>query len=142
MNASDLSEFDGIIRGLGKQAQWDLSLLFCPEQSTPQSPSSGSSSSSITSLEDSKLITKKRRVRQRSANVEDLVRCGMYDNHQDPDLNILRMFIRQWKNERGMKFYDCCCGKRRAVQDLHKLRRHIRSIHNGIWDEFSNILCD
>jgi hypothetical protein len=72
---------------------------------------------------------KKRRFRKRSADVKDLIHCGMYENSQDPENITLRKYIRIWKNEKDMKFYDCCCGGRRAVQDLHKLKRHVRSIH-------------
>eukprot|EP00475_Leptophrys_vorax_P002917 TRINITY_DN1165_c0_g2_i1.p1 TRINITY_DN1165_c0_g2~~TRINITY_DN1165_c0_g2_i1.p1 ORF type:complete len:255 (-),score=47.36 TRINITY_DN1165_c0_g2_i1:57-821(-) len=79
--------------------------------------------------------TRKRRFRQRSADVKSLTQSGMYNNPEDPDNDKLKLYIRKWKNDRNMTFYDCKCGRRRAVQDLMKLKRHVISIHDDDEEE-------
>jgi hypothetical protein len=72
---------------------------------------------------------RKKRYRKRSACIEDLEDCGIYDNPEDPENDKYKPYIRKWKNDRNMTFYDCVCGRRRAVQDLKKLKRHVNTIH-------------
>ncbi|XXQ36043.1 C2H2-type domain-containing protein [Plasmodiophora brassicae] len=60
------------------------------------------------------------RARKRSANISELTFSHLY-HPTEPPLNRIRV----WKNERNLQFYDCDCGRRKAVQDLKKILNHV-----------------
>jgi hypothetical protein len=63
--------------------------------------------------------TKNKRYRKRSANISELTFKSM---HSAPFEH-----IRIWENDRKMIFYDCDCGRRKPIQDLNKIKRHIQT---------------
>jgi hypothetical protein len=65
------------------------------------------------------------RKRKRSARLDELVFEGFFQS----DKKIYESFIRKWRNERNLVFYDCACGRRKAVHDLKKIKTHVEKIH-------------
>jgi hypothetical protein len=63
----------------------------------------------------------KNKKRIRSADVSELSFIGVYNKESGP----MYEKIRVWENSRRMVFYDCECGKRKPVQDLQKIMRHV-----------------
>eukprot|EP01083_Nonionella_stella_P057236 150332_1 len=63
----------------------------------------------------------RKRVRIRSAERAQLAYVGLMYARDGPSK---WAWIRLWRNEKGMRFYDCVCNCRKPVQDLNKLKSH------------------
>jgi hypothetical protein len=73
-------------------------------------------------VDDQSTSGKKKKRRQRSAFLSEL----RFKGYLDPNSNGPNSRIRIWMNDRDMHYYDCSCGKRKAVQDLYKIKQHIK----------------
>jgi hypothetical protein len=65
---------------------------------------------------------KTKKKRQRSAFLSEL----RFKGYLDPNSNGPNSRIRIWVNAKDMHYYDCSCGKRKAVQDLYKIKQHTK----------------
>lgn len=124
---SDLSSLDYLVQQNSKvftENSCDFSSTV-PESAAESLPSQSSLEHSHP-LPKSQRRKSSKRKRQRSAPISEL----SFDHMVDPnDSRFWR--IRAWKNERGMLFYDCVCGKRKAVQDLNKIKKHCERHSDG-----------
>ena len=73
--------------------------------------------------------------RKRSANISELVFSRLHKPNQPP-YNLIRV----WVNERNMQFYDCACGRRKAVQDLQVSPQ--LCIRGGLWCSLGSDVCN
>lgn len=59
-------------------------------------------------------------IRKRSAHTNELILLRRLEESSSPYNR-----IRVWKNENDSLFYDCDCGKRKPLQDLKKIKKHV-----------------
>eukprot|EP00475_Leptophrys_vorax_P037204 TRINITY_DN6385_c0_g1_i1.p1 TRINITY_DN6385_c0_g1~~TRINITY_DN6385_c0_g1_i1.p1 ORF type:complete len:499 (+),score=108.65 TRINITY_DN6385_c0_g1_i1:163-1497(+) len=65
--------------------------------------------------------------RKRSAELSELQFEGFLAGEKPG----MERFVRKWRNSRNLVFYDCACGRRKAVHDLKKIKTHVERIHLG-----------
>jgi len=71
--------------------------------------------------EDDLQIRRSCRKRKRTAFIEDLQFLGIFKNSPS---------VRVWADECGRYYYDCVCGRRKAVQDIKKIDKHLETHRN------------
>jgi hypothetical protein len=146
----DQTEFEQIITDLDKQEHLTLIPIFEPSVSIKRCDLDEAPTLVLSPLQfhsednfqvlcfsdcstgEQKQKQRKKRYRKRSADICELEFVGLYDKDDSKNGNgKYGRLIRKWKNDRDMTFYDCVCGKRRAVQDLRKLKHHVDVMHSN-----------